>query len=328
LDLCTCLVTLETDPSNDFDEDVWDGGLDTDIADADRQSQNPSKGNATLRLAHSSVREYLLGRNIQLGPAREYQICESLASSLVAEMCLAYVLHADKAGQALGSAEKEWPLFRYAVDYWYLHAESGEGILDRSQLHGLITKVFGASVETYRLLTYPQVSMKFNPWLNADSFLDIRKLGNWAPQDLVNVCIACQDMTLENLETGYAHYNTYRELENSARAACQICILIHKALLYYWIAAHFNVLNSEEEIERAEAVAQVDISAKAGDEQIYLRSEQHDPFVLIRCSFYFGRLHLFADGGKDYLPFTKAKLKWSRFRNHLRKAYPRKPQMR
>ncbi|KAL9077024.1 MAG: hypothetical protein Q9161_000657 [Pseudevernia consocians] len=82
-----------------------------------------------VRVAHSSVQEYLIGERIRLGPAKSYSIRETDSSEAIAEHCLAYVLHASGHSKPLDQTIKKSPLILSISDVdvnalggKYLHA--------------------------------------------------------------------------------------------------------------------------------------------------------------------------------------------------------------
>jgi hypothetical protein len=75
-----------------------------------------------LRLAHYSVKEYLVSERIQTGPAAAYKIQEIHANKTIAESCLAYLLHFEKLNSLTSQNIEDYPLARYAAEYWTKHA--------------------------------------------------------------------------------------------------------------------------------------------------------------------------------------------------------------
>jgi hypothetical protein len=93
-----------------------------------------------VRLAHFSVKEYLVSERIQRGKAARYSIREIHANVSIAEICLAYLLQFDNPDSLTSQTIKEYPLARYAAEYWTQHARvAGE---NENMLHRLITELF------------------------------------------------------------------------------------------------------------------------------------------------------------------------------------------
>jgi hypothetical protein len=93
-----------------------------------------------VRLAHFSVKEYLVSERIQRGKAARYSIREIHANVSIAEICLAYLLQFDNPDSLTSQTIKEYPLARYAAEYWTQHARVAGG--NENMLHRLITELF------------------------------------------------------------------------------------------------------------------------------------------------------------------------------------------
>ncbi|KAH0545421.1 hypothetical protein FGG08_000562 [Glutinoglossum americanum] len=80
-----------------------------------------------LRLAHFSVKEYLVSDRIRDGPAARYSVQEIHANRRIAQGCLVYLLQFDKPDSLRSETVNEFPLARYASKYWVQHSrEVGE----------------------------------------------------------------------------------------------------------------------------------------------------------------------------------------------------------
>jgi ankyrin repeat protein len=77
-----------------------------------------------VRLAHFSVKEYLVSARVQCGPAAGYTIQEISANMSIAEICLAYLLQFDKPDSLTSQTIEEFPLARYAARYWTQHSRA------------------------------------------------------------------------------------------------------------------------------------------------------------------------------------------------------------
>ena len=86
-----------------------------------------------IRLAHFSVKEYLISERIRTGPASEFAIQETPSNRSIAEDCLLYLLQFGKlvlqkdALSIFGSYHREYPLGIYAAEHWTIHALTVEG---------------------------------------------------------------------------------------------------------------------------------------------------------------------------------------------------------
>ncbi|KAH0538097.1 hypothetical protein FGG08_005309 [Glutinoglossum americanum] len=114
----------------------------------ERMEGSHSKAAETeLRLAHFSVREFLMSDRIQDGPARQYSTQEIPANVSIAEICLAYLLQFDKDDSLTSETVKDFPLARYAAQYWTQHARVAKR--DASTLHRLIMELFLSKRDAY-----------------------------------------------------------------------------------------------------------------------------------------------------------------------------------
>src|SRR5436190_11129120 len=100
-----------------------------------------------IKLAHFSVKEYLVSERIQKGPAHQYSIGEIHANVSIAETCLAYLLHFDKANFLTSQTTKEFPLARYAAKHWTQHARAAKE--DAKAMHRLIMELFLSKRDAY-----------------------------------------------------------------------------------------------------------------------------------------------------------------------------------
>ena len=123
-----------------------------------------------IKLAHFSVKEYLISVDIQKGPASMYAISRELADTSIAEACLALLLHFDKSDSLVSQLEEEgtltsesggtglepveptrkespvlqferkFPLAQYAAREWVKHAHNASSRNDF--IRGLISEIF------------------------------------------------------------------------------------------------------------------------------------------------------------------------------------------
>ena len=86
-----------------------------------------------IRLAHFSVKEYLMSEKIQCEPTSYFGTNLVAANQFLTEACLAYILHSTTANECTNSAEdlRLFPLLHYACRYWYVHMKV---IMDEGQL--------------------------------------------------------------------------------------------------------------------------------------------------------------------------------------------------
>jgi hypothetical protein len=88
-----------------------------------------------IRLAHLSVKDYLISDRIKTSEARFFAINAQLANIFMAQTCIVYLSHpafslgyCDEA--ALRRCIKEWPLYNYATHFWPFHVRASGSILD------------------------------------------------------------------------------------------------------------------------------------------------------------------------------------------------------
>lgn len=86
-------------------------------------STEDSTSNREVRLAHYSVKEYLVSERIKRVKAAFYSINEASTNVFLLRSCIVYLMHC---GQPLnGSVAKyvpEYPLLRYSAQNWAIHA--------------------------------------------------------------------------------------------------------------------------------------------------------------------------------------------------------------
>ena len=94
----------------------------------------------TVKLAHFSVKEYLLSSHIIDGPARKYSIQEIDANVCIARDCLSYMLYFPEDIPKFAECEeydkflRAYPLALYAMHIWHIHAQVGGQIEEESMV--------------------------------------------------------------------------------------------------------------------------------------------------------------------------------------------------
>ena len=96
-------------------------------------STNTKFSRPEIRLAHFSVKEYLMSEKIRREPISYCGTDLVAANQFLTEACLAYILHFTTAKKRTNSAEdlRLFPLLYYACRYWYVHMKV---IMDEGQL--------------------------------------------------------------------------------------------------------------------------------------------------------------------------------------------------
>ncbi|MCJ1238739.1 hypothetical protein MMC14_006730 [Varicellaria rhodocarpa] len=132
LTTCSSLVTIEEiiDKSTDETVRIHDNaseGEDDIIRDSSVLSD--SKTCEVVRLAHFSVKEYLVSEQIRDQAAVKYAIQEIPANVYIVEACLAYLLHFDREDSLALATSVAYPLAYYAAEHWIQHVRTvGKGI--------------------------------------------------------------------------------------------------------------------------------------------------------------------------------------------------------
>ena len=89
-----------------------------------------------VRLAHNSVKDYLVSRHIKSGPSAQFALEAELSHSVMAECCLVYLLQSHSRFNK--EMLREFPLAPYAAQFWtehYSHCKASNGyLLDRLAL--------------------------------------------------------------------------------------------------------------------------------------------------------------------------------------------------
>jgi len=127
LKICSSLVIVENGSRNLDDQTAGESEYDRDDESvAERDGKIPS----TVRLAHFSVKEYLVSKRIQRNKAvAKYAIQETSAHESIAAVCLAYLLQFDQYDSLTLGIDEEFPLALYAANYWTQHARKlGENL--------------------------------------------------------------------------------------------------------------------------------------------------------------------------------------------------------
>jgi hypothetical protein len=127
-DIIEILGSLVTTSSKRVANHAWHFSWNSDL---DVTSNRPDISLADLgcreiRLAHFSVKEYLLSDRITSSPAPEFKATSLEANQFISESCLLYIFHYDKSNfRTMSPADlKYFPLLQYACEFWYMHTIS------------------------------------------------------------------------------------------------------------------------------------------------------------------------------------------------------------
>ncbi|KZP24030.1 ankyrin [Athelia psychrophila] len=80
-----------------------------------------------VKLAHMSIKDYLVSGRIKAGEASYFGINAMLSHSLITKTCLAYIFHLRSLHSINDSVLKSVPLGDYAAKYWIKHMQLGGG---------------------------------------------------------------------------------------------------------------------------------------------------------------------------------------------------------
>ena len=143
LSICSSLVTITISVVKSQDGegctvqygDSEDGKYEDSI-DHDRSCPT---GSGEVRLAHFSVREYLISERLRTNhPALFYfHFNEKIANMFIAKTCLSYLLQFDRPGVVDSNTPSSFPLCHYATHRWMIHAGSNP-VSDADDLQKLI----------------------------------------------------------------------------------------------------------------------------------------------------------------------------------------------
>src|ERR1700733_5592483 len=79
-----------------------------------------------VKLAHLSVKEYLVSGRILKGIASSFSISAKVSHTLIAQTCLAYLLQFDTPNCINTNTIQSFPLALYAGEHWIFHMQSGD----------------------------------------------------------------------------------------------------------------------------------------------------------------------------------------------------------
>lgn len=94
-----------------------------------------------VRLAHFTVKEFLLSQRIRQGTGRIYGLEEINSNRMIAEDCLAYLLHITPLEPLDSAYIGSYPLARYAASNWYEH--TCMAVFSNGRTNALIMELFG-----------------------------------------------------------------------------------------------------------------------------------------------------------------------------------------
>jgi ankyrin repeat protein len=120
------------DPCNDIIEILGSlvtislKGVSSNSSDDDSDDEPGYLPGRELRLAHFSVKEYLVSKRIHDGEASRFGATDIFANHFIMQSCLLYIFHYGESDSKTTSTKdlEYFPLLQYACQFWYTHARS------------------------------------------------------------------------------------------------------------------------------------------------------------------------------------------------------------
>lgn len=77
-----------------------------------------------------------------------------------------------------------------------------------------------------------------------------------------------------------------------------MCILIRHSIIEYYVARFLRIEGTNSEMN-TKIAADTEIAKRASMSKVFIHAEKwEDPWVLVRCSCFLGRLHLYISEGE------------------------------
>jgi len=155
LTMCSSLITMTKEkvmhkPNEHITREYDDiGDLEyTSATEETGDDDGLEEAKIIVRLAHFSVKEYLISRQLQVGPIFQYTIKETTVNIRIAEICLVYLFQFDKSDSLTAHVLDSFPLLKYAGRSWLTHAQiAGQ---NSERLSSLILRMFLGEKEVYK----------------------------------------------------------------------------------------------------------------------------------------------------------------------------------
>jgi len=175
------VITVNTEHNPRFDPDPRDilticsSLVTTTVGDSYDEIENSDDEmtGEQVRLAHFSVKEYLVSERIQVGSASRYSLRKIHANVSIAETCLAYLLQFDHPNSLILQSFEEFPLAIYAAKYWTQHAQYAGA--DMNAVHLLSMELFLQKKDAY--LNWIRLFDPDRPWREPDISMSVEN--NW-----------------------------------------------------------------------------------------------------------------------------------------------------
>ena len=121
-----------------------------------------------LRLAHYSVKEFLVSERIRTGPASIFAMAADSANRSMSEICLAHLFCSSQLNTTANDSLGDLPLLRYSAEYWYSHAQNVPLQSDRVKIDSLALKLLEPGnrlAMMYWLSIAAPDRVQFGPWI-------------------------------------------------------------------------------------------------------------------------------------------------------------------
>ena len=129
-------------------------------------------GTLELRLAHFSVKEYLISDRLKQASMHHYQITQLSTHISITKTCLTYLLYFESPAILMSEADHELPLLRYAAEFWPWHYRSIVDDADRESVDilgfNLVKKKETCYINWLRAFTPDQPKSRIDDSLRID----------------------------------------------------------------------------------------------------------------------------------------------------------------
>ena len=115
----------------------------------EKVEHNGDESDGELRLAHSSVKDFLFSTAIKSGPSSAFAIDPAAGHHFMAKICVACLLHYDKENIAR-FVVLETPFLSYAAANFSIHATAANNWVERGKLDDLIVELFDLKSPAFR----------------------------------------------------------------------------------------------------------------------------------------------------------------------------------
>lgn len=96
-----------------------------------------------VRLAHDSVKEYLVSERIKRARAAFYSISETSTNAFLARSCLAYLMHFKQLlSESTAAYLSEYPLLRYSAQEWETHVTGAGDVNHDTRINSILREFF------------------------------------------------------------------------------------------------------------------------------------------------------------------------------------------